>query len=104
MNENSAAGSVVDALPRTIWERVRRFARISAYEKSVGIAKHWRVLFPRSYVLLRLPTRVWWLAGHSALDKRLTRQVYHEFERAELKLVARILRPGMTVVDIGAHH
>jgi FkbM family methyltransferase len=96
--------STADVFPRTPLQRLRRFMRISSYEKSTGIARHWRDYFPNSYVLLRLPTQVWWLAGKSSLDHRLLHATEMEFERAELNLVNAILRPGMTFVDIGAHH
>ena len=104
MNEKTSTACVAEAFPRTLSERLRRFAKISPYEKSAGIARHWREWFPGSPVLLRLPTRVWWLAGHSSLDRRLLHAADMEFERAELIVVERLLRPGMTVVDIGAHH
>jgi FkbM family methyltransferase len=104
MNERTSTACAAEAFPRTLSERLKRFTKISAYEKSTGIARHWREWFPGSPVLLRLPTRVWWLAGHSSLDRRLLHATDMEFERAELNVVERILRPGMTVVDIGAHH
>ncbi len=104
MREKISTACAAEAFPRTLSERLRRFAKLSPYEKSTGIARHWREWFPRSPVLLRLPTRVWWLAGHSSLDRRLLHATDIEFERAELSLVERILRPGMTVLDIGAHH
>src|SRR6266403_4276189 len=52
-------------------------------------------------VPVRLPLGGWWLAyddicGNKILDGR--------FENAECCFVAGLLRPGMTVLDIGAHH
>jgi FkbM family methyltransferase len=96
--------STTEVFPRTPFQRLRRFIKISPYEKSTGIARHWRDYFPNSYVLLRLPTETWWLAGNSSLDHRLLHATELEFERAELNLVGAILQPGMTFVDIGAHH
>jgi len=103
----SAKAKVIDGsgkFPQTLGERLRRFQKLSPYEKSTGIGRHWRSFFPKSYVLLRLPTRVWWLACHSSLDDRLLHATEMEFEGRELKLVEKLLQPGMTVVDIGAHH
>jgi FkbM family methyltransferase len=48
-----------------------------------------------------LPFGAWWLAQHSALDCEL---IYDGFETAEAAFVTRFLRPGMTVLDVGAHH
>src|SRR5260370_22397812 len=50
---------------------------------------------------LRLPFGAWWLAEKSALDHEL---IYNEFEQMETRVVERLLRPGMTVIDAGAHH
>jgi FkbM family methyltransferase len=50
---------------------------------------------------LRLPFGAWWMAERSALDHEL---IYNEFERMERQFVERLLRPGMTVADVGAHH
>jgi FkbM family methyltransferase len=50
---------------------------------------------------LRLPFGAWWLAEKGALDHEL---MYGAFEEAEMRFVERLLRPGMTVVDVGAHH
>ncbi len=41
------------------------------------------------------------LAEKSALDHEL---IYNEFEQMETRFVERLLRPGMTVIDAGAHH
>jgi len=43
----------------------------------------------------------WFLVGTSAVDIAL---LYGGFERAEVSFVEKYLRPGMTVLDIGAHH
>lgn len=47
---------------------------------------------------LRLPFGAWWLAQMSALDDDL---VHDGFEDAEIAFVERLLRPGMTVLDVG---
>lgn len=48
-----------------------------------------------------MPFGPWCLARDGELDRKL---VGEGFERAELRFVERLLRPGMTVLDIGAHH
>jgi FkbM family methyltransferase len=60
-----------------------------------------RRLFPEMPIPLRLPFGAWWLAGKSALDDEFIRD---GFEDTELSFVKRLLRPGMTVLDAGAHH
>jgi len=50
---------------------------------------------------LRLGFGAWWLAQNSALDHEL---MHGSFEDAEKRFVQKFLRPGMTVVDVGAHH
>jgi FkbM family methyltransferase len=60
-----------------------------------------RRIFPRMPIPLRLPSGEWWLAHDSALDHEL---MHGSFEDAEKRFVRKFLRPGMTVVDVGAHH
>jgi len=48
-----------------------------------------------------LPFGSWWLARDGELDRKV---IEEGFERAELRFLERLLRPGMTVLDIGAHH
>jgi len=43
----------------------------------------------------------WWLAEGSALDDRIADA---NFEVGESRVLQRFLRPGMTVLDVGAHH
>jgi FkbM family methyltransferase len=52
-------------------------------------------------VPVRLPFGAWWLAGRGTLDERL---LNGKFETSELRFVESYLQPGMTVLDIGAHH
>ena len=52
-------------------------------------------------VPVRLSFGAWWLAGQGTLDERL---LNGEFETSELRFVESYLQPGMTVLDIGAHH
>jgi FkbM family methyltransferase len=81
--------------------RASRFAGRPAREKYVALALRFRRMFPRAAVPVRLPFGSWFLVGSSAVDNAL---LFGGFERAELRFVEKFLRPGMTVLDIGAHH
>jgi FkbM family methyltransferase len=50
---------------------------------------------------IRLPGGDWWLAQNDELSASL---LIGEFENGERLLLERLLQPGMTVLDIGAHH
>jgi FkbM family methyltransferase len=50
---------------------------------------------------MRLSFGSWWLARNDGLGEQLR---FGGFEREELDFVRRFLQPGMTVLDIGAHH
>jgi FkbM family methyltransferase len=81
--------------------RLRRFWAKSAREKRASLCWNlWKVL-PNLPVPLRLPFGAWWLVRGSGLDGQL---LSGGFEDAELRFVQRFLRPGMTVLDVGAHH
>jgi len=85
------------ALPR----RIARFIASPNRRKYITLALRARRLFPEMPIPLRLPFGAWWLAEKSAMDHELT---YGEFEPEEMGFVQRLLRPGMTVLDVGAHH
>ena len=85
----------------TLPQRIRRFLASPTRSKYITLANRARRFFPRMPIPLRLPFGVWWLAEKSALDHEL---IYNEFEQMETRFVERLLRPGMTVVDVGAHH
>jgi FkbM family methyltransferase len=85
----------------TFAARVRRFVAKPARIRYVALANRVRRVVPSLKMPLRLPFGAWWLAEHSALDREL---IYDGFETAEAAFVARFLRPGMTVLDVGAHH
>jgi FkbM family methyltransferase len=81
--------------------RAVTFWRSSRRRKYLTIAFRLRRLFPEMPIPLRLRFGAWWLAQDSALDHAL---MHEEFEPAETRFVERFVRPGMTVVDAGAHH
>jgi FkbM family methyltransferase len=87
--------------PRTLAARMRLFLSKPARMRYVALANRARRTMRSMPLPLRLPFGAWWLAEHSALDRDL---IYDGFETAEAAFVARFLRPGMTVLDVGAHH
>jgi len=95
----TADASEVD--PRDLAARVRLFWGKSPRLRYVALANRVRRLVRSMPVPLRLPFGAWWLAENSALDRSL---IYEGFETAETAFVGRFLRPGMTVLDVGAHH
>ena len=89
------------AASETLAARVRRFLAKPARMRYVALANRVRNVVRSMPVPLRLPFGAWWLAERSALDREL---IDDGFETAEAAFVARFLRPGMTVLDVGAHH
>lgn len=82
-------------------QRVGRFLASPARRKYITLALRARRVFPKMPIPLRLPFGALWLAERGALDHEL---MYSVFEETEMQFVQRLLRPGMTVLDIGAHH
>ena len=91
----------LDAEHETFASRVRRFLAKPARLQYVALANRVRRVLPSVPIPLRLPYGAWWLAEHGALDREL---IHEGFETAEAAFVGRFLRPGMTVLDVGAHH
>src|SRR5712664_3632408 len=89
------------AATATLPQRIGRFLASPARRKYITLANRARRIFPGMPIPLRLPFGAWWLAEKSALDHEL---IYNEFEQMETRFVERLLRPGMTVIDAGAHH
>jgi FkbM family methyltransferase len=81
--------------------RIGRFLASPARKKYLTLALRARRLFPEMAIPLRLPFGAWWLAEKGGLDHEL---MFNGFEQSEACFVQRLLRPGMTVLDIGAHH
>ena len=90
----------LSADPRRIAARTRLFLSKTRRMRYVSLANRVRRLLGIP-LPLRLSFGVWWLAENSALDREL---IYDGFETAEAAFVATFLRPGMTVLDVGAHH
>ena len=87
--------------PSGLLGRAWRFMRLSPQKKYFSVAQRARRFVPAIPVPWRLPFGAWWLVENGVLDGALTSEGH---ENAELSFVQRLLRPGMTVLDLGAHH
>jgi FkbM family methyltransferase len=92
---------IVSASAPELRKRMRDFLAKPSRGKYLTLARLLRRIWPKVPIPLRLPFGAWWLAEASALDHEL---MLGGFEGAETRFVARVLRHGMTVLDIGAHH
>jgi FkbM family methyltransferase len=81
--------------------RVARFLRKPWKAKAAAVAYHWVQRFPAVPVPVRLPFGAWWLARNDFVGAALFNG---GFENIECSFVESFLRPGMSVLDIGAHH
>lgn len=90
-----------DGARAPLCKRIAGFLQRPRREQYISLAYRARRVFPELPIPLRLPFGAWWLAGKSALDDDL---IHEGFEDAEMKFVQRFLRPGMNVLDAGAHH
>ena len=85
----------------SVSERLRVFWRLPLIEKYLRVALRTRRVFRKMPIPIRLSFGAWWVVEGSALDHEL---MTNGFETAETQFVQRFLRPGMTVLDLGAHH
>ena len=85
----------------TVSQRARRFAARSTAKKIERAAARLLRIFPGSPTPFRLSFGAWMLVGQSDVDRNL---LSGDFEAAEILFVKKYLQPGMTVLDIGAHH
>jgi FkbM family methyltransferase len=81
--------------------RVESFSKKSGQQKYLALAQRARRFIPALPIPMRLSFGAWWLVEHGAVDYHV---MTNTFEIAEMEFVKRFLRPGMTVLDIGAHH
>lgn len=81
--------------------RIWRFLQRPRREQYISLMQRARRRFPALPLLWRTSSGSWWLARDSALDERL---IHASFEERETLFMQQVLRPGMTVVDAGAHH
>ena len=81
--------------------RMSRFLRKPWQEQANSVRLRWSASVARIPRLIRLPFGVWWVLRNDNVGVPLRTGI---FETAELAFVDRFLRPGMTVLDVGAHH
>lgn len=88
--------------------RARQFLRKPLHDKARSVGFRWARFESRwteTLANIRLPVRlpfdVWWVPRNDNLTKPL---LANTFETAEIGFVERFLKPGMTVLDLGAHH
>jgi FkbM family methyltransferase len=81
--------------------RARRFWKKPLRQKAESLKYRWHSAVSAIPAPFRLPFGVWWLLRSDNLAEPLRTGT---FEKDELTFVGRFLHPGMTVLDIGAHH
>jgi FkbM family methyltransferase len=85
--------------------RIRRFFRAPWPDRIHGIRyrfkRAWSKFFPSVPLLVWLPYGGWWLAGDDEMDDAV---FTGNFEDGERRFIQWLVKPGMTVLDIGAHH
>ncbi|HLK06209.1 MAG TPA: FkbM family methyltransferase [Candidatus Acidoferrum sp.] len=86
------------SLPAKAIRRAAKFTRKPREEKFRSFAFRWIRWFP---LPIRLPFGSRWIARNTVLDQRILNGA---FEEDEVGFVQRLLRPGQTVLDVGAHH
>lgn len=86
---------------RTLPRRIKNFLRKPFHEQSRSIYFHWKRILPSIPFPVRLPFGAWFIGRNDVLGAFLTSD---DFEADERAFVRRFLQPGMTVLDIGAHH
>lgn len=98
----------IHSSPAALLLRIRNFARRvwnfpgrPWNEKVRTVFFRWNRIFPETPFPIRLPFGAWWLARNDFMGAGLFNGGY---ENSERRFVQRFLRPGMTVLDIGAHH
>ena len=78
-----------------------RFAKNRWVGKRKSVGFRWLRFLPRVPFPVRLTNGCWWLARNDACGAAI---LSGSFELIEQQFMQTYLRPGMTVLDIGAHH
>jgi len=81
--------------------RITRFLRKPLHEQSRSFYARWRRLFPKLPVPVRLSYGAWFVARNDYFGSTLTSD---GFETAERAFAQNFLKPGMIMLDVGAHH
>ena len=80
--------------------RIGAFLRKPWLQKKQSLGARYLRWLPHALLPIRLPIHAWWLAENDFIGAAL---LWEGFENVEYELAGRIIRPGMTVLDIGAH-
>src|SRR5580693_9157669 len=86
---------------KSLLARAKRFVVRPWREKVQRIRLRWVEKFPGIPLPMRLPIGVWWLARNDHVSRPI---IEKQFETAEYSFARQFVQPGMTVLDIGAHH
>jgi len=85
--------------------RIWRFLRKPWHEKVRSLRYRFKRLWDKVVPSVPLPTKLpwgdWWLAWNDVCGDAV---FVGDFEESERQFVERFLKPGMIVLDIGAHH
>jgi FkbM family methyltransferase len=81
--------------------RIGRLLQKPWPEKAASLRTRWGSFLSDIPLPVRLPFGAWWIRRNDNLGELL---LAGTFETRELTFVGRFLQPGMTVLDIGAHH
>jgi FkbM family methyltransferase len=87
-------------LPANLVGRLANFRKKSRQERLESYGYRWLRWFPRIPAPVRHPSGAWWLMDNDFIGESLLKGGY---EQAEMDFATRFLKPGMTVLDIGAH-
>jgi len=82
--------SRISDLAYRVWKTIR-----------IALRFHGKGTFPNFPIPVRLPFGAWWLAWNDVVGKAVLKG---SFDKAECDFLSRFLQPGMTVLDVGAHH
>jgi FkbM family methyltransferase len=93
------------SISQSVLTRLHRFLHQSWQERVQSVRfrlkRVWNRIVPFAPLPVRLPFGSWWLAWNDVCSDAI---FTGGFEEAEWHFVERFLQPGMTVLDIGAHH
>lgn len=98
---DSHTGARVEEESVSQWRRIVRFIGKPRRQQYRSLATRLQSKFPSISIPIHVPPAGWYLAGCSEVDYRI---LFDCFEVAETQFMQRYLQPGMTVLDIGAHH
>ena len=84
----------------TLLQRLANFPRKTKWQRFESFIYRWMRWFPNTPAPMRLPIGVWWLIERDFIGREL---LEGGFENTEYSFAGRFVKPGMTVLDIGAH-